>query len=103
MLLLLALDLGVFHRKIHIISIKEAFFLSAFWIALALVFNVLVYNMYECHFSQQSTSIQINLSGLLAQLNEIELGMQQAIGNDVDILSLQNLPKAYKLYQEATE
>ncbi len=40
---MLALDLGVFHRKAHVIKMKEALLLSAFWIALALLFNVGVY------------------------------------------------------------
>jgi tellurite resistance protein TerC len=40
---MLALDLGVFHKKAHVIKIKEALLLSAFWIALALLFNVGVY------------------------------------------------------------
>jgi tellurite resistance protein TerC len=38
-LLLLVLDLGVFHRKAHVVSIKEASVWSAVWIALALLFN----------------------------------------------------------------
>ncbi len=42
-LVLLVLDLGVFHRKAHAIRVKEALYLSAFWIALALAFNVGVY------------------------------------------------------------
>jgi tellurite resistance protein TerC len=42
-LFLLALDLGVFHRKAHAVGLREALGWSAFWIALALAFNVLVY------------------------------------------------------------
>lgn len=42
-LLMLALDLGVFHRKAHEISIREALIWSAVWISLALIFNVGVY------------------------------------------------------------
>lgn len=42
-LAMLALDLGVFHRKAHEVKIKEALIWSAVWIALALVFNVGVY------------------------------------------------------------
>jgi tellurite resistance protein TerC len=42
---MLALDLGVFHRKAHAVSLKEAGIWSAVWIALALVFNVFVYAM----------------------------------------------------------
>ncbi len=46
-LLLLALDLGVFHRRPHEISVTEAFGWSAFWVLLALAFNVLVFWLYE--------------------------------------------------------
>ncbi|HXG50973.1 MAG TPA: TerC family protein [candidate division Zixibacteria bacterium] len=40
---MLALDLGVFHRKAHVVSMREAALWSAVWIALALVFNVGIY------------------------------------------------------------
>lgn len=40
---LLFLDLGVFHRKAHAMSFKEAAGWSVFWIALAVAFNVWVY------------------------------------------------------------
>ena len=42
-LALLALDLGVFHRRPHAVSIREALIWSAVWIGLAAVFNVVVY------------------------------------------------------------
>lgn len=42
-LAMLALDLGVFHRRAHEVSVKEAVRWSAFWISLSLIFNVLVY------------------------------------------------------------
>jgi tellurite resistance protein TerC len=42
-LLMLALDLGVFHRKSHEVKIREALAWSAVWISLALIFNVGVY------------------------------------------------------------
>jgi tellurite resistance protein TerC len=42
-LVLLVLDLFVFHRKTHVVKIKEALFWSAFWILLSLGFNVLIY------------------------------------------------------------
>lgn len=41
--LFLLLDLFVFHKKNHIIYVKEALLLSAFWIALALLFNLFVF------------------------------------------------------------
>lgn len=40
---LLALDLGVFHRKSHTVKMREALTWSAVWISLALVFNLFVY------------------------------------------------------------
>lgn len=40
---LLALDLGVFHRKAHEVSVREALIWSAIWITLALLFNVGIY------------------------------------------------------------
>ncbi len=39
-LLLLSLDLGVFHRKAHEVSFKESAIWSAVWIGLALIFNL---------------------------------------------------------------
>ena len=42
-LVMLALDLGVFNRKAHEIKLKEAVLWSVFWIALALLFNLGVY------------------------------------------------------------
>jgi tellurite resistance protein TerC len=40
---MLALDLGVFHRKAHAVKIKEALVWSAFWVVLSLLFNLGVY------------------------------------------------------------
>jgi len=40
---LLALDLGVFHRKVHVVSVREALTWSAVWIALSLAFNAVIY------------------------------------------------------------
>ncbi|MBI3997769.1 MAG: TerC family protein [Armatimonadetes bacterium] len=37
---MLALDLGVFHRKAHVVGTREALGWSVFWIALALLFNL---------------------------------------------------------------
>ncbi len=42
-LFLLALDLGVFHRKSHEVKFKEALVWSIVWISLAFLFNGLVY------------------------------------------------------------
>jgi len=42
-LLMLTLDLGVFNKKLHVISTKEALTWSAVWISLALCFNAFIY------------------------------------------------------------
>jgi len=43
-LLLLALDLGIFHRKAHDVSMKEAAVWSVVWVSLALLFNYGIYH-----------------------------------------------------------
>jgi len=40
---MLVLDLGVFHRRNHVVKFREALLWSAMWIALAAVFAVIVY------------------------------------------------------------
>jgi tellurite resistance protein TerC len=49
-LMLLALDLGVFHRKAHVVGLKEALAWSGVWMGVALVFNLFVYVGYEHHW-----------------------------------------------------
>ncbi len=44
---MLALDLGVFHRHAHEVSMKEALCWSLVWVALALACGVFVYCLYE--------------------------------------------------------
>jgi len=41
--LMLALDLGVFHRKAHEVSVKEALTWTLIWVFLAMVFNTIIY------------------------------------------------------------
>ena len=43
-LLAIALDLGVFHRKVHKVSMREAGAWSVIWIALAVVFGLFIYH-----------------------------------------------------------
>jgi tellurite resistance protein TerC len=40
---MLALDLGVFHKEDHAVSVKEAAIWSVVWISLAMVFNLIIY------------------------------------------------------------
>jgi len=46
-LLMLAVDLGVFHRKTHVVSGKEALLWSLVWISLSLVFNAVIYSFWD--------------------------------------------------------
>lgn len=45
-LLMLALDLGIFHKESHEVKFKEALGWSIFWIALAFIFNLGVYHWF---------------------------------------------------------
>lgn len=47
---LLALDLGVFHRRAHVISVREALKWTLIWMATALAFAGFVYFGYEHHW-----------------------------------------------------
>src|SRR3954465_7309818 len=49
-LAMLALDLGVFHRKAHVVKVREALIWSGVWITMALLFGVFVYFGYERHW-----------------------------------------------------
>src|SRR6185503_5540255 len=46
-LAMLALDLGIFHRKSHAVSGKEALIWSVVWISLSLVFNAVIYFFWD--------------------------------------------------------
>lgn len=45
--LLLALDLGVFHKKDEVVSIKDSLKWTVVWVSLALLFGVAIYFIYE--------------------------------------------------------
>lgn len=49
-LLFLALDLGVFHRHAHVVSMKEATTWTIIWVVVALLFNGAVYLLYQNHW-----------------------------------------------------
>ena len=60
-LALLAIDLGVFHRRAHVVGIKEAAIWSAVWIALSLLF---AFGLYTFEGSKQATEF---LTGYLIE------------------------------------
>ena len=49
-ILMLALDLGVFHTKNEVISMKESLIWTAVWITMALLFSILLYFVYKVDF-----------------------------------------------------
>jgi tellurite resistance protein TerC len=56
-LLMLALDLGVFHRKAHVVGVREALAWSAVWIAMGLSFSVFVYFAYDGQWLGLGTTV----------------------------------------------
>ncbi len=58
-LVLLALDLGVFHRKAHTVSFREAATWTVVWISLALLFNLLLYQYALWKFPQDARLMAI--------------------------------------------
>jgi tellurite resistance protein TerC len=56
---LLLLDLGVFHRKAHEVSFREAAIWTTIWISLALIFNLLFYQYSLWKFSTDTALLAI--------------------------------------------
>lgn len=54
---MLALDLGVFHRKSHVVGFKESLAWSGVWISLGLAFSVLVYFAYDLNWFDLGNSV----------------------------------------------
>lgn len=67
-LLLLALDLGVFHRQAHRVSFKEALTWSVVWVALALLFNYLFYQYALWKFPQDPRLVGSDATVLAKQV-----------------------------------
>jgi tellurite resistance protein TerC len=58
-LMVIALDLGVFHKKVHEVGFKEASIWTSLWIGLALVFNYLFYLYAQYVFSTKEKYLSI--------------------------------------------
>lgn len=83
---LLILDLGFFHKVPRTISTKEAMAWSFFWITLALIFNLLIYFIYEQHL------FGMGLDGSKSVLNGQEAALQYFAGYLIEkSLSLDNI------------
>ena len=73
-LMMLALDLGVFHRKAHEVSFKEATAWSVVWVTLALVFNLILY-LYSIEMFGAEAGKQIGLEFLTGYIVEKSLSV----------------------------
>jgi len=71
--LLLALDLGVFHRSAHAVSIREAASWSVVWVSLALLFNAGFYLYMRWHFPQDARLMAVPGFDPLAAARETAL------------------------------
>ncbi len=65
---MLALDLGVFQRRDHVIGFREALGWTALWVILALGFNAAIYPMYQYHWLGIGESVGHPLDGSDAAL-----------------------------------
>ncbi len=89
-LLLLTLDLGVFHRKAHAVSFREAAVWSTVWISLALIFNYLLYQYALWRFPLDPRLAQ--LAGFDPQVAARQVGLEFLTGYIVEkSLSVDNI------------
>jgi tellurite resistance protein TerC len=95
-LALLALDLGVFHRRPHAISLKEAWLWSGVWVGVALAFNVGLYFSWESLFPESSYSAgEAGLAFLTGYLIEKSLSVDNLFVIAV-IFTAFGVPRAYQ-------
>jgi len=66
-LLVLALDLGIFHRKAHAIGVREAAAWTAVWVTLAVLFGLGVY-----HFRGGATALEFYTGYLVEQALSVD-------------------------------
>ena len=65
---LLALDLGVFHRKAHVVTMKESLFWSAVWITLGLAFGAVLWQYAHWRLPQVPHLAGLDTSALANQV-----------------------------------
>jgi tellurite resistance protein TerC len=95
-LAMLALDLGVFHRKSHVVSGKEALIWSLVWISLSLVFNAAIYYFWDRMMPDSSyTNSEAALAFLTGYLIEKSLSVDN-IFVFILIFSFFAVPAAYQ-------
>jgi tellurite resistance protein TerC len=97
-LFMLALDLGVFHRKAHEMSFKESSIWTAIWISLALAFNALLYFYAVQKFDQPGQDViakQVGLEFLTGFIIEKSLAIDNIFIFAI-VFSYFAIPKVYQ-------
>ena len=93
-LMMLALDLGIFNRKAHVVSFKEATIWSIVWVVLGLTFNFLLYQ-YSLSKFDPVTARQVALEFLSGYVVEYSLSIDN-IFVFVLVFSYFAIPAKYK-------
>jgi tellurite resistance protein TerC len=89
-LLLLTVDLGVFHRKAHAVSFRESAVWSMIWVTLALTFNFVFYQFALWKFARDPRLLQI--PGFNPESAARQVGLEFLTGYVVEkSLSLDNI------------
>ena len=87
---LLAVDLGVFHRKAHVVSFREAASWSVVWVTLALSFNFAFYHYMLARFPQDERLLAV--PGFVAQAAARQAALEFLAGYVVEYsLSVDNI------------
>jgi len=88
-LALLALDLGVFHRKAHAVAFREAATWSVIWVALALAFN---YGFYRYALWKFADDPRLAAAGVDAAASARQVGLEFLTGYIIEkSLSVDNI------------
>ncbi len=93
-LLMLAIDLGVFNRKAHVVSFKEATIWSIVWVTLALTFNFIFYQYVSTNFGAEIGQ-RVGLEFLTGYILEYSLSIDN-IFIFVLVFSYFGIPAEYK-------
>jgi len=91
---MLALDLGVFNRKAHAVTFKEATVWSIVWVALALIFNFILYRYSAAKFGAD-VAWQMSMEFLSGYVVEYSLSIDN-IFVFVLVFSYFAIPEKYK-------
>jgi len=97
-LIFLALDLGVFNRKAHIISVKEASMWTGIWVTLSFLFSFVIYWLYSKGYianADMLTPMDASIKFITGYLIELSLSVDNIFVIAVIFASF-NIPQKYQ-------